>query len=231
MIDVESSTGTSPAPVIASGLGRVPASMTTTGALPRPAVRQGDLDRLRPRETGLAFDQVKPVLRQAARVILPRAGDHEPFPLAHRGHVHRYRTNAHAVLRGAARLVGKARASDHRLGRGATRVDTCAAELVALDERHLLASLRQFDGKEPAALAGPDHDCVVVLIGHYVFSWLLMMIGPFRFRHAGYIRKSDDRVVPLQRRPARERRSVAQPTSTPATETNFRDSTHTSTLH
>jgi hypothetical protein len=33
MIDVESSTGTSPAPAIASGLGRVPVSMTTTGAL------------------------------------------------------------------------------------------------------------------------------------------------------------------------------------------------------
>ena len=33
MIDVESSTGTWPAPVISGGLGRVPASMTTTGAL------------------------------------------------------------------------------------------------------------------------------------------------------------------------------------------------------
>ena len=33
MIDVESRTGTTPAPVIASGLGRVPASMTITGAL------------------------------------------------------------------------------------------------------------------------------------------------------------------------------------------------------
>ncbi len=33
MIDVESSTRTSPKPVIASGLGRLPASMTITGAL------------------------------------------------------------------------------------------------------------------------------------------------------------------------------------------------------
>jgi len=33
MIDVESTMGTSPAPVIAGGFGRVPASMTTTGAL------------------------------------------------------------------------------------------------------------------------------------------------------------------------------------------------------
>jgi hypothetical protein len=33
MIDVESSTGTSPTPLIASGLGRAPASITTTGAL------------------------------------------------------------------------------------------------------------------------------------------------------------------------------------------------------
>ena len=33
MIDVESSTRTSPKPLIARGLGRVPASMTITGAL------------------------------------------------------------------------------------------------------------------------------------------------------------------------------------------------------
>jgi hypothetical protein len=175
MIDVESSTGTSPAPVIAGGLGRVPVDDDHGRAdLPPPAVHQGDLDRLRPREMGLAFDQVEPVLRQAARIVLPRAGDHGPFTLAHRGQVHRYRTNTHAVLRAAARLVGEARAGNHRLGRGAARVDAGAAELVTLDERHLLARLRQLDGEEPAALAGPDHDCVVVLIGHCVYLQVLV---------------------------------------------------------
>src|ERR1700752_12484 len=87
MIDVESSTGPSPAPVTPSGLGpgaRVDADARRAD-LPRPAARQGDLDRLRPREMGLAFDQVEPVLRQAARIVLPRAGDHGPFALAHRG--------------------------------------------------------------------------------------------------------------------------------------------------
>jgi hypothetical protein len=49
-------------------------------------------------------------------------------------------------------------------------VDADAAELVTLDERHLLARLGQLDGEEPAALAGPDHDRVVALIGHCVFS-------------------------------------------------------------
>ncbi len=56
MIDVESSTGTSPVPVIASGLGRAPASMTTTGALTcrvPPSVRAtstvlGPVKRARP---------------------------------------------------------------------------------------------------------------------------------------------------------------------------------------
>ena len=119
---------------------------------------------------GLAFDQVEPVLRQAAGVVLPRAGDHGPLTLTHRGQVHRYRTNTHAVLRAAARLVGKARAGDHRLGRGASRVDADAAEVATLDQRHLLARLRQFDREEPAALAGPYHDRVVMLIGHCVFS-------------------------------------------------------------
>src|SRR5258707_1042048 len=89
---------------------------------------------------GLACDQVKPVLRQAAHVILPRAGD-------------------------------------HRLGRGAPRVDADAAELVTLDERHLVARLGQLEGEEPAALAGSYHDRVVVLIGHCVVS-------PRRLPHA-----------------------------------------------
>ena len=132
MIDVESSTGTSPAPVMAERLG--PGAGVDDDHRradpPRPAGRRGDLDRLRPGEMGLAFDQVEPVLRQAARVVLPRAGDHGPFALAHRGQVHRYRTDAHAVLRAAARLVGQARAGDHRLGRGAPGVDAGAAELV-----------------------------------------------------------------------------------------------------
>jgi hypothetical protein len=122
MIDVESSTGTSPAPVIAGGLGLgAGVDDDHRGAdLPCAAVGQGDLDRLWPCEMGLAFDQVKPVLRQAAGVVLPRAGDHGSFALAHRGQVHRHRTNAHSVLRAAARLVGQARAGDHRLGRSTT---------------------------------------------------------------------------------------------------------------
>src|SRR5262249_42959621 len=110
------------------------------------------------------------VLRQAARVVLPRASHHGPFALAHRGQVHRYRTNTHAVLRAAARLVGEARAGDHRLGRGAPPVDADAAQVVTLDQRHLLTRLCQLDGQEPAALAGPYHDRVVVLIGHCVSS-------------------------------------------------------------
>jgi hypothetical protein len=90
---------------------------------------------------------------------------HGPFALAHRGQVHRYRPGTHGVLGAAARLVGQARTGDHRLGRGAPSVDADAAELVTLDERHLLACLRQLGGEEPAALASPYHDRVVVLIG------------------------------------------------------------------
>jgi len=135
--------------VIAGGLGRGARvdDDHRRADLPRPAVRQGDLDCLRPCEMGFTFDQVEPVLRQAARIVLPRAGDHGPFALAHRGQVHRYRTNTHAILRAAARLVGQARAGNHRLGRGATRVDAGAAELVTLDERHFLARLRQLNGR------------------------------------------------------------------------------------
>src|SRR6188472_3324823 len=51
---------------------------------------------------------------------------------------------------------------------GAPGVDACAAEWSTLDERHLLARLGQLNGKEPAALAGPDHDRVVLLTGHCV---------------------------------------------------------------
>src|SRR5260370_28325440 len=83
----------------------------------------------------------------------------------------------HAVLRAAARLVGEARTGAHRLGRGAPRVDADAAELVTLDERHLVARLRQLEGEEPAALAGSYHDRAVVFIGHRVFS-------PRRLPHA-----------------------------------------------
>jgi len=38
--------------------------------------------------------------------------------------------------------------------------------LVALDKRHLLARLRQVDGEEPAALAGPDHNNVIAVVCH-----------------------------------------------------------------
>jgi hypothetical protein len=38
--------------------------------------------------------------------------------------------------------------------------------LVTLDERHLVASLRQLDGEEPATLAGSYHDRVVAFISH-----------------------------------------------------------------
>src|SRR5258706_6250592 len=94
MIDVESGTRTSPKPVIASGLGRVPASMTLTGdrigRVPQPVrttstARQGDFERLGPAEMGLSLDQVQPVLRLAARVFLPRPGDHGPLALAQPG--------------------------------------------------------------------------------------------------------------------------------------------------
>jgi hypothetical protein len=95
---------------------------------------------------GLALDEVKPLLRQAARVVLPCTGDHGPFALAYRGQVHRYGANSHAVLRPAACLVGEARAGDHRLGRRAPRVDADAAEWATLDERHFLAGLRELDG-------------------------------------------------------------------------------------
>src|SRR5262245_51708788 len=128
---------------------------------------------------GLALNQVKPILRQTARVVLPRAGDHGPLALAYHGQVHRHWTNTHAVLRDAPRLVGQARAGDHRLGRGAPPVDAHAAELATLDERHLLSRLSQLDGEEPAALAGPYHDRVVVLTGHCVFP---RSIGEFADR-------------------------------------------------
>src|SRR5260370_9619623 len=101
---------------------------------------------------GLSLDQVQPVLRQAARVVLPRAGDHGPLALAHRGQVYRYRANAHAVLRAAARLVGQARAGDHRLGRGAPRVNADPAELATPYRPHLLARLRHIGRTETAPL-------------------------------------------------------------------------------
>jgi hypothetical protein len=94
---------------------------------------------------------------------------HGPLALADRGQVHRHRANAHPVLRAAAGLVGEARAGEHRLGRSASRIDAHAAELATLDERHFMASFRQLGGEEAAALAGPDHDRVVVLIGHCAF--------------------------------------------------------------
>src|ERR1700749_1984466 len=52
----------------------------------------------------------------------------------------------------------------------ATPVEADPAKLVTLDQRYPLARLRQLNGEEPAALAGPDHDRVVVLLGHCVFS-------------------------------------------------------------
>ena len=133
---------------------------------PGAAVGEGDLERLRPGEVGLALDQVKPLLRETAGVVLPRAADHRPLALAHRRQVDRDRAGPHPVLGAAARQVGEARAGDHGLGRGAPGVDADPAERAALDQRHLLPCLGQLDRKEPAALAGPDHDRVVVLVLH-----------------------------------------------------------------
>jgi hypothetical protein len=75
----------------------------------------------------------------------------------------------------APRLVGQARAGDHRLGRGAPGVDADAAQQVTLDERHLLACLREIDGEEPAALAGPYHDCVIGFISHRAIVTLRLL--------------------------------------------------------
>jgi hypothetical protein len=61
----------------------------------------------------------------------------------HRGQVHRDGADTHAVFRAAARLVRQARAGNHRLSRRAPPVDADAAELITLDQRYLLARLRQ----------------------------------------------------------------------------------------
>src|ERR1700722_8742129 len=61
--------------------------------------------------------------------------------------------NRRNILSAAARLISEARAGDHRLGRGAPPVDADPSELGTLDERHLLAGLRQlYYWEETAAL-------------------------------------------------------------------------------
>src|ERR1700733_1831401 len=77
-------------------------------------------------------------------------------------------------------------------------VDADAAELAALEERHLLARLRQLDREEPATLAGPYHDRVVVLIGHWSSPKPLAVICYLPFRYSGLSparsRESSERV-------------------------------------
>src|SRR3712207_535569 len=71
-----------------------------------------------------------------------------------------------AVVGRAPVEVGHLRAGDHRLGRGAALVDAGAAHVLPLDERDPASCLRQGGGERDAALAGPDHDSVVVLFRH-----------------------------------------------------------------
>src|SRR5260370_2141737 len=52
-------------------------------------------------------------------------------------------------------------AMDHRLGRRASDIDACAAQILFLDERHGPTKIRQSIGEGIAALARTDDDCIV----------------------------------------------------------------------
>jgi hypothetical protein len=73
-------------------------------------------------------------------------------------------SDGHAVITCAARQMSRIGARDQRLGGRASGIDACAAEELALDDGHLMASSDEPPRQRRPGLSCPDDDRI--MIGH-----------------------------------------------------------------
>ena len=132
----------------------------------RLAAVEPDLQLLRPGEAGFAPDQDQVLGVFETLLVAPAEGLHDvPLAPAYLDHIDGHRAVSDAVVRRAPVQVGYPGAGDHRLGGGAALVDAGAADVLALYYRRLVSGAGEGAGQWAPALAGADHDGVVVLFG------------------------------------------------------------------
>src|SRR5215470_8875278 len=132
------------------------------GELSRLAAVEMDLKRLWGEKMGLALEQIQPWRRlETALEVAARARDDALFALAHGPQIDRNGAGVDAVVSASPCQVGEACAGDHRFGGGTAHVDTGPADVVALNERHVAACLREGDGQESAAPTAPEHNRII----------------------------------------------------------------------
>ena len=96
------------------------------------------------------------VLEAAARALYNGL-----FALADGLQINRNGAGVDAVVRATSCQSGHPRAGNHRFRGGTAHIDADPAKVVALDERHLLACLREGNGEESASMTGPDHNRII----------------------------------------------------------------------
>jgi hypothetical protein len=142
------------------------------GEAQRPAFAQTHLEIPRGCERGFARDQVHPGTLQAPLAAAAEALHDLAFALSDLRHVYGDGAVLYPVVRRAAVEVGDLGAGDHGLGGGAALVYAGAPHVLALDERGLTPGPRQRPGQRAPALAGADHDRVVVLRWYHLKGFL-----------------------------------------------------------
>src|SRR5579871_239554 len=79
-----------------------------------------------------------------------------------------------AVVRATSCQSGHPGAGNHRFRGGTAHIDADTAKVVALDERHFAACLREGNGEELASPTGPDHNRIIrCSLWHPTLSLLL----------------------------------------------------------
>src|SRR5262252_4196119 len=96
------------------------------------------------------------------------------FALADGLQINRDGASVDAVVRATSCQIGNPSAGNHRFGGGTSHINADPAKVVALDERHLLARLREGNGEELASPTGPNHNRIIrCSLWHSTLSLLL----------------------------------------------------------